>query len=165
MMNKKIVGLLMTTVASISLTPMNPAFAGLVNNKISNITQDDLNGYCRAQMPAGTSLVQASRGENVVSCTIQVKEIRQGNSGGNGSISANGSGSYGVVNGNVSGSGNFNGSNATRIVYTYRSQAYRLTNYCRDFVDTSGKFFNPFTGEGRVFVGDGGYACYKTIKR
>jgi hypothetical protein len=163
-MNKILFGFTnVTIVISTLLATVSPGIAGLVNNKISNITDNDLVGYCRGKLPAGTSLVRATRGENVVSCNIQVRETRQGNSGGNGSISANGSGTYGVVNGNVSGSGNFNGSSASRIVYTYRSQSYRLTDYCREVVDRS--FFNPFTGEGRVFVGDGGYACYKTLKQ
>jgi hypothetical protein len=142
-----------------SLAIINPALAGLVNEKISDISDNELISYCGQKMSAGTSPVEFVRGDRTVGCKIRVQEINNNDVRGSGSVNGNVYGGNGNGSGRVSGSG----SNATRNVYTYRTRSYRLTDYCREMVDRG--FFNPITGEGRVFVGDGGASCFKTVNR
>jgi hypothetical protein len=99
------------------------------------------------------------RGDRTVGCKIRVQEATNSRVGGSGRLNGNVFGGNGNASGNVS----VNGRNATRSVITHRTQSYGLTNYCREMVDRG--FSNPFTGEGRVFVGDGGWSCMKTVNR
>jgi hypothetical protein len=156
----KIFKILPIAVVALSfLARTNPALAGLVNEKISDISDNELINYCGRKMGAGTSPVEIKRGDRSVGCTIRVQERNNTNVRGSGNVSGNVYGGYGNASGSVNGSGG----SATQNVYTYRTQSYRLTDYCREMVDRG--FSNPFTGEGRVFVGDGGASCFKTVNR
>jgi hypothetical protein len=126
---------------------INPAHAELQNRKISDITNDDLLNFCRGKLNEGD--VRFRRGSNTVSCTSFVSETYQSKA----EAQAVGVGQGVFIRANADGS-------VTRYVVT-QNRNYKLNTYCRENVD--GSFFNPINGEGRVFVGDGGHACYKTV--
>jgi hypothetical protein len=147
--NLKIVACLFVVASILSGVP---AEAGLVNQKISEITDTDLQNFCAGKLGAGTETTTAKRGSRTVGCYARVDEATNGNAGGE--IAGESPG------GTYKGDGRINSNN--RI--TFRSQNYKLNDYCREMVDR-GFLFNPITGEGRVFVGDGGAACYKTVNQ
>jgi hypothetical protein len=156
-----------TVVAAIIVAnmPTDPVLAnGLTNIKISDISDQSLESYCGMKMGAGTGRIQVKRSDRIVGCGIPVSEQINTNNQINGGGQANASGSYGGTSGNASVYGNGSGGSNNKYRYSIRYRSFRLTDYCREMVDRS-TFFNPLTGEGRVFVGDGGYSCYKTVRQ
>jgi hypothetical protein len=147
------------SVAIIAALPQAPAQAGgLRNEKISDITNDDLLNYCRGKLPRTTGEVSFIRGSRNVSCQAGVQETAS--TAASASSRARVTARRRGVNGKLSIKTNVNGTFTANI--TSRQASYRLTDYCREVVDRS--WFNPFTGEGRVFVADGGYSCHKTVR-
>ena len=140
-----------------AIMPLHPVLAnGLTNIKISDISDQSLEAFCQDKLGVGTGSVQVKRGDRIVGCGIPVSERTDTNVGGE----ATANGSYGGAGGSASVRGNSSGSSNN----TVRYKSFRLTDYCREVVDRS-TFFNLITGEGRVFVGDGGYSCYKTVRQ
>lgn len=162
--HRKRLAIMAVAINALAILPISPALAGMANIKISDISDSALESYCGQKMNGGTGRIQVKRSDRVVGCGIPVSELintnGQVNAGGNAGINGNSGG----VGGNASVYGNGSGGSNNQYRYSIRYKSFRLTDYCREMVDRS-TFFNPVTGEGRVFVGDGGYSCYKTVRQ
>jgi hypothetical protein len=132
--------------------------AGLKNIKISDITDNDLSNYCKNKLPKTAGEVKFTRGSRNVGCQAIVRETARSSAAA--SARAQVSAKKAGINGTLAVRASAN--NTFTATVTSRQSSYRLTDYCREEVDRS--LFNPFTGEGRVFVADGGYSCHKTVR-
>jgi hypothetical protein len=142
-----------------TMTLISPAEAGeLKNIKISDITDNDLSNYCKGKLPQTVSEVIFTRGTRSVGCQATVHETASDSAAA--SAQAQASAERAGFRGDLAVQANGNSTFTATI--SSRQDSYRLTDYCREVVDRS--WFNPFTGEGRVFVADGGYSCHKTIR-
>jgi hypothetical protein len=137
--------------------------AGWVNEKMSDLTHGDMIAACAKVVPAGTgdwmNQIQYTRGQTDVTCFRQVQASA--------SSDASAQSKARLAASRVGLRGNITTRMSSRFTYTATitsvAQPKSLKDYCRE------KHTGPFTYWvhhaiwGRIFVGDGGYACYKEV--
>jgi hypothetical protein len=137
--------------------------AGWVNEKMSDLTHEDLIAACSKVLPAGTgdwqNQIKYYRGQNEVTCIRQVQVIANSlvNVKNQASLTARKTGLKGELK--VSMSGRF----TYTATITSVSKVKSLKDYCREKHTSNYTYWAHHVIWGRIFVGDGGYACYKEV--
>ncbi|NEQ65573.1 MAG: hypothetical protein F6K21_08745 [Symploca sp. SIO2D2] len=138
-----------------------PAVAELVNVKLGNLGQSDWNAYCASKINKSNGKIVATLADTHVLCqvAISVTGYTQSEAESNAFLAGQNTG----LEGGVSGSGRYG--SLWVATFTSRQEPHHLKYWCREkyagwnyYLDV-----NPFTGKNRIFVGDGGHACYKTV--
>jgi hypothetical protein len=148
---------------------VQPSFAGSRNEKIANITQRDLNSYCRNKFKMTYGRVIATDwGERYFSCIGRVKQTYRAQA----SFDRARSGGLDIgakiqklgIAANVNGEATEGVNGSVVWIVQYENTGVSLTNYCRDLKSYGrGHIFNPVNDHGRIFVAEGGRACHQTI--
>jgi hypothetical protein len=148
-----------TTIISIAL--QSPAAAELINKKLSDINQSQLRAYCSSKMRFTSSRITAKLADTHVECIakISASASTEAEAQSRASLSAQRAG----LRGSITASAQYGSS--WKATFTSEQNSYHLNNWCRKKHSPNFYLPNPATGEGRIFVGDGGHACYKTVKR
>jgi hypothetical protein len=147
--------------AIISIASQSPAAAGLVNERLGGLEQSDWDAYCGSKINASSGPLVATLADTHVRCetAISASGSSQSEAESNASLSAQRAG----LGGNITASGQY-GSQWQATFTSYRDSLH-LNNWCQKKYAPNFYVFNPFNGEGRIFVGDGGHACYKTVNK
>lgn len=146
---------------SIFVGLQSPVMAGLVNVKLGDLGQSDWDAYCASKINASNGQIVANLADTHVRCQVAITESgsSQSEAKSNASLSARRTGLEGSIT--VSGQSG----SQWQATFTSRQNSYHLNNWCRQKYSPNFYAPNPFNGEGRIFVGDGGRACYKTENR
>lgn len=149
--------------ASLFVGLQSPAMAGLVNVKLGDLRQSDWDAYCASKIRLSDGQIVATLADTHVKCQVKISASgsNQNQAQSNALVSARRLGLRGEVSANVQ-----NGSE-WRATFTSYQNSYHLNEWCRQKYSPNLYLLqaNPFNGEGRIFVGDGGNACYKTERR
>lgn len=135
-----------------------PAMAGLTNVKLGDLGQSDLDAYCASRIRVSNGQVVATLADTHVQCQAKISASgsSQTEAESNASLSARRSGLRGSITSSI------NTDSGWQATFTSYQNSYHLNYWCRQKYAPNLYLFNPFNGEGRIFVGDGGHACYKT---
>ncbi|NER98682.1 MAG: hypothetical protein F6J86_33475 [Symploca sp. SIO1B1] len=138
-----------------------PAVAELVNVKLGNLRQSDWNAYCASQINASSGRIMATLADTHVLCqtVISMSGSSQREAEYNASLAAQRAG----LRGAITASGWYG--SQWQATFTSYQNSYHLNDWCRRKYSPNLYLPNIITGEGRIFVGDGGHACYKTENR
>ncbi|MEM7579890.1 MAG: hypothetical protein AAF316_08550 [Cyanobacteria bacterium P01_A01_bin.80] len=148
-------------VGSIFVSLQSPAIAGLTNMKLGDLNQSDWDAYCASRIRVSDGQIIATLADTHVKCQVKISESGSSKTEAesNASLSAERSGLEGsITSSNRADSG-------WQATFTSYQNSYHLNNWCRQKYSPNLYLFNPFTGENRIFVGDGGHACYKTVNK
>jgi hypothetical protein len=142
--------------ANIFLGLQSPAMAG--NVKLGDINQSDLDAYCASKINLSNARPIATLADTHVQCQalISATGSSQSQAEANASASARRAG----LKGSITASGR--SGSQWQATFTSYQNSYHLNDWCRKKYSPNLYLANPFTGKGRIFVGDGGHACYKT---
>jgi hypothetical protein len=135
-----------------------PAMAGLTNVKLGDLGQSDWDAYCANKFNLSNGQITATLADTHVRCQVSISE--SGSSQGEAEANASASGQRAGLRGSISASGKYG--SQWQATFTSRQNSYHLNDWCRQKYSPNWYTPNPFSGEGRIFVGDGGHACYKT---
>ncbi len=148
-------------VTSIFVGLQSPVMAGLVNEKLSDLGQSDWDAYCASQINASNGRIVATLADTHVICQVAISESASSKSEAESRALLSGR------NAGLEGSITVSGQSGSQwqATFTSRQNSYHLNEWCRKKHSPNFYFPNIFNGEGRIFVGDGGHACYKTVNR
>ena len=146
---------------SIFVGLQSPVMAGLVNVKLGDLGQSDWDAYCASKINASNGQIVANLADTHVRCQVAISE--SGSSQSEAKSNASLSGRNAGLEGSITASGQ--SGSQWQATFTSRQNSYHLNDWCRQKYSPNFYVANPFTGEGRIFVGDGGRACYKTENR
>ena len=146
---------------SIFVGLQSPVMAGLVNVKLGDLGQSDWDAYCASKINASNGQILANLADTHVICRVAISE--SGSSKSEAESKASLSGRNRGLEGSITASGQ--SGSQWQATFTSRQNSYHLNDWCRNKYSPRLYLFNPVTGEGRIFVGDGGHACYKTENR
>ncbi len=155
------IGILGLAVSSISLGFQTPAMAKLTNVKLGNLGQSDWNAYCASKINASNGRIIATLADTHVQCQVAISASgsSKAQAESNASLSARRLGLQGSITGSIRANSQW------QATFTSYQNSYHLNDWCRKKYSPNLYLPNPFSGEGRIFVGDGGNACYKTENR
>lgn len=161
---KKAVSIIVGTsvlATSIFVGLQSPVMAGLVNVKLGDLGQSDWDAYCASKINASNGQIVATLADTHVRCQVAIS------ASGSSRSEAEANASLSARNGGLGGSITASGQSGSQWQATFTSQqnSYHLNDWCRNKYSPNFYVANPFNGEGRIFVGDGGHACYKTENR
>lgn len=143
-------------VASIFVCLQSPAMAG--NVKLGNLGQSDWDAYCASKINRSNGKIIAILADTHVMCQVAISESASSKSDAEGKASA--SARRAGLQGSITASGQ--SGSQWRATFTSKQDSFHLNDWCRKKYSPNLYLPNPFTGQGRIFVGDGGHACYKT---
>lgn len=146
---------------SIFVGLQSPVMAGLVNVKLGDLGQSDWDAYCASKINASNGQIIATLADTHVMCRVAISE--SGSSKSEAESKASLSGRSRGLEGSITASGQ--SGSQWQATFTSRQNSFHLNNWCRQKYSPNNPLFNPFNGVGRIFVGDGGRACYKTENR
>nr|WP_290227794.1 hypothetical protein [Trichocoleus desertorum] len=147
--------------AIISIALQSPATARLVNEKLGGLGQSDWNAYCARKINGSAGTIVATLADTHVQCKVAI--LVSGSSQANANANASMSGRRAGLQGSITASGK--SGSQWLATFTSFQNAYHLNDWCRQKYAPRFYLPNVFTGEGRIFVGDGGRACYKTVNK
>jgi hypothetical protein len=149
--------LLFSTIVGLQL----PTMAAPVNVKLGDLGQSDWEAYCASKINVSNGQIVATLADTHVKCQTSISESgsNQAEAEGKALLSAQRAG----LQGSIGASGQYG--SQWQATFTSRQNAYHLSQWCRQKYSPNLYLFNPVTGVGRIFVGDGGHACYKTEDR
>jgi hypothetical protein len=154
------ISLIVLSVSTVACSLL-PAMATPVNVKLGDLAQPDLDAYCSSMINFSNGKIMATLADTHVNCqvSISVSGSTQAEAEGNALLSAR--------NASLQGSIGASGQYGSQWLATFNSfqKSYHLTNWCRQKYSPNFYLPNPINGVGRIFVGDGGHACYKTEDR
>jgi hypothetical protein len=151
--------LLATSVVSLALPAL--ANGNLRNVKLSNIDAAQRLAYCAKYINLSKDKIQAKPADTHVYCQARISARASTKSQATAEAEAEAkraglSGRVGV---------RADGSQSWVATFTSVQNSYHLSEWCQKKHAPNRYWFNPFTGEGRIFVAEGGNACHKTEKR
>jgi len=143
-------------VASIFVGLQSPAMAG--NVKLGDLRQSDWEAYCASKINRSNGKIIATLADTHVKCQVEISASSSSKS--QAEINALASGKRLGLQGSITAS--VQSGSQWRATWTSYQNSYHLNDWCRKKYSPNLYLPNPFTGKGRIFVGDGGHACYKT---
>jgi hypothetical protein len=146
---------------SIFVGLQSPVTAELVNVKLGDLGQSDWDAYCASKINRSNGQIIATLADTHVRCQVAISASGSSRSEAEGNASL--SGRNAGLQGSITGSGQ--SGSQWQATFTSQQNSYHLNDWCRQKYSPRLYLFNPVTGEGRIFVGDGGHACYKTENR
>jgi acylphosphatase len=151
--------LLATSVVSLALPVL--ANGNLRNVRLSGIDADQRVAYCANYINLSKDKIQAKPADTHVYCQarISARASTRSQATAQAQAQARRSGLSGNVNVRA------DGRQSWVATFTSFQNSYHLSKWCQMKHAPNLYLFNPFTGEGRIFVAEGGNACHKTEKR
>jgi hypothetical protein len=148
-------------VSSVSLGLQTPAMAKLTNVKLGNLGQSDWDAYCASKINASNDRIIATLADTHVKCQVAISASasNKAEAESNATLAARRLGLQGSITSSIRANSQWN------VTFTSYQNSYHLNDWCRKKYSPNLYLPNPFSGEGRIFVGDGGNACYKTENR
>jgi hypothetical protein len=142
--------------ASIFVGFQSPAMAE--NVKLGDLRQSDWDAYCASKIHLSNGEIIATLADTHVKCQVAISA--SGSSKIQAESNALASGKRAGLQGSITAS--VQSGSQWRATFTSYQNSYHLNDWCRNKYSPNLYLPNPFTGKGRIFVGDGGHACYKT---
>jgi hypothetical protein len=147
---------------SIFVGLQSPVMAELVNVKLGDLGQSDLDAYCASKINLSNGQIVATLADTHVRCQVAISA--SGSSQSEAESNASLSGRNAGFGGQITASGQ--SGSQWQATFTSYQKPFHLNDWCRQKYSPNFYLPNPFkNGEGRIFVGDGGHACYKTENR